>query len=140
MTLAAHPAPRTVQLLALPDEVRLPVDAAHEVLVAELDGVRAVHTWVEDVELALEAAPFDVTVEAVDDGYAVIVSARSLVKDLTLNVDRLDPSASVDAALVTLPAGAGARIVVRTALAGLEEALAERPVLRTANDLVAARP
>ncbi|HWJ85575.1 MAG TPA: glycoside hydrolase family 2 TIM barrel-domain containing protein, partial [Cellulomonas sp.] len=132
-------APRSVALLNLPDQVGVPDDVAGEVLVAVLDGVRTVHTWVDDVALHLDAAPFDASVEVVDGGYVVVVTARSLVKDLTLHVDRLDPTATVDAALVTLPAGATARVRVRTDRRGLEGALVVAPVLRTANDLVASR-
>jgi len=129
---------RAVALVDLPDEVRVPVDAADEVLVAVLGDVRTVHTFVEDVALHLEPAPFDASVEAVADGYVVTVVARSLVRDLTLNVDRLDPAAVVSDALVTLPAGATARLHVRTSVRGQEDTLVSSPVLRTANDLVGA--
>ena len=63
--------------------------------------------FVEDPELQL-AAPGDaleVDVERTGSGYSVRVSASSLVKDLTLFPDRLDPLAGVDTALVTLDAG-----------------------------------
>jgi len=56
-----------------------------------------------------------------------------------LLVDRLDPTATVDQALVTLPAGATATLQVRTAVRGIEHDLLGRPVLRTANDLAAER-
>jgi len=135
-SLDASAGARAVALVALPDEVAVPVDAADEVLVGELGDVRAVHAFVEDVDLHLEPAPFDASVEAVADGYVVTVVARSLVRDLTIHVDRLDPAAQVSDALVTLPAGASARLHVRTVVRGLDAALIERPVLRTANDLV----
>ncbi|MEN0129069.1 MAG: glycoside hydrolase family 2 TIM barrel-domain containing protein [Brevundimonas sp.] len=139
VSLTVEVPPRSVVLLDLPDDVRVPADASGEVLVAALDDARAVHTWVEEIELRLDVAPFRTQVEAVDDGYVVTVTASSLVRDLTLHVDRLDPAATVDAALVTLPAGEAARLHVRSSVPGLEAGLGERPVLRTANDLVAAR-
>jgi beta-mannosidase len=108
------------------------------VLVAALDDVRTVHTWVEEIDLRLDAAPFHTEVEAVDGGYVVAVTASSLVRDLVLHVDRLDPAARVDAALVTLPAGETVRLRVHSSVPGLEHALVQAPVLRTANDLVAA--
>ncbi len=101
--------------------------------------VREVHCWVEDIDLRLDPDPLDVVVEPIDDGYLVTVRARSLVKDLTLLVDRIDPAATVDRALVTLPAGASATVQVRTAVRGAERELAGTPVLRTANDLAAQR-
>jgi beta-mannosidase len=137
-SLPVHVAPRSVALLDLPDDVRTPDDASGEVLVAALDDVRTVHTWVEEIDLRLDAAPFHTEVEAVDGGYVVAVTASSLVRDLVLHVDRLDPAARVDAALVTLPAGETVRLRVHSSVPGLEHALVQAPVLRTANDLVAA--
>jgi beta-mannosidase len=137
-SLPVHVAPRSVALLDLPDDVRTPDDASGEVLVAALDDVRTVHTWVEEMDLHLDAAPFHTEVEAVDGGYVVAVTASSLVRDLVLHVDRLDPAATVDAALVTLTAGATVRLRVHSSVPGLEHALVQAPVLRTANDLVAA--
>jgi len=116
--------------------VRTPDDASREVLVAALDRRRTVHTWVEDVDLALEPAPFDARVHPVQDGYEVEVTARSLVRDLTLLADRLDPDATVDDALVTLPAGTSATFRVRTSAVLDPAALVAAPVLRSANDVV----
>ncbi len=132
-------APRSVHLAALAADLRLPGDAASEVLVAGLDDARTVHAWVEDVDLTLDPAPLDVDVVAEPGGYRVDVTARSLAKDVTLLVDRLDPDAVVDDALVTLPAGARATFHVRSTVAGLEAALAAAPVLRCANDVVVRR-
>ncbi len=117
-------------------DVRTPDDPTREALVVTLDRRRAVHTWAPDVDLALDPSPVVVETHPVQDGYEVQVTARSLVKDLTLLVDRLDPDASVDEALVTLPAGASATFRVRTAVALDTGALTSAPVLRSANDLV----
>ena len=111
-------APRSVHLAALAAGVRVPGDAASEVLVVELGDARTVHTWAEDVDLDLDPAPLDVVVVAEPGGYRVDVTARSLAKDVTLLVDRLDPDAVVDDALVTLPAGASATFHVRSTVAG----------------------
>ena len=121
---------------AVTPALRTPDDPTREVLVVTLDRRRAVHTWVEDVDLALDPDPVDVRVHPVQDGYEVQVTARSLVRDVTLLVDRLDPAASVDEALVTLPAGATATFRVRTSAAFDPAALTAPPVLRSANDVV----
>ena len=132
-------APRAVHLAALAAGVRVPGDPASEVLVVELGECRTVHTWAEDVDLALDPAPLDVSVVAEPGGYRVEVTARSLAEDVTLLVDRVDPDAVVDDALVTLPAGAGAVFHVRTTVTGAETDLAGPPVLRCANDVVVKR-
>jgi len=59
---------------------------------------------------------------------------------VTLLVDRLDPDAVVDDALVDLPAGATASFHVRTAARLDPAALLGRDVLRTANDVGVPRP
>ncbi|UZN04483.1 glycoside hydrolase family 2 protein [Cellulomonas sp. S1-8] len=119
--------------------LRTPDDPTREVLVVTLDRRRAVHTWLEDVDLALDPAPFDARVHPVQDGYEVVVTARALVRDLTLLVDRLDPDATVDDALVTLPAGTRATFRVRTSATLDAAVLTTAPVLRSANDVVVTR-
>ncbi len=131
---------RAVVLLDLPADVRASGDVRTQVLVAELDTARTVHTWVEDIELALDPDALVTSAEANEDGYLVAVTARSLAKDITLLVDRLDPDASVDCGLVTLPAGASATFQVHSSLPGLAQALLGPTVLRTANDLAALVP
>ena len=150
-SLVLDVSPRSVQLLGLPPELRTPADPTSEALVAEAslgagatpDGatlVREVHCWAPDIELALHPEAATVAVEVASDGYRVtVVAARGLVKDLTLFVDRLDPDATVDQALVTLPAGTSTTIHVNSSVHGLEAALAAAPVLRTANDLARTR-
>jgi beta-mannosidase len=119
--------------------VSLPVvvagDPRREVLVATLDGCTAVHTDVEDVDLLLDPAALASQVEAVPDGYRVRVRALGLVSDLMLHVDRVDPQATVDVGMLTLPAGAQATLHVRCAPLPDPAVLTRAPVLRTANDL-----
>jgi beta-mannosidase len=69
-------------------------------------------------------------------GYWVDVLAEVFVKDLVLNVDRLDPGATVDDQIVTLLPGERHRFVV-TSDADLDSsALSTHPVLQAVNSLV----
>ena len=63
------------------------------------------------------------------------MTARTILRDLTLFPDRLDPEATVDEALVTLLPGESAVFVVRSQLSLDPEALTNRPVLRCVNDV-----
>ena len=110
-----------------------PEDPSAEIVVARLDTVTRVHTFVEDIELSLDRDPIDVEVLRAEDGYAVKVTARSFVRDVTLLADRAAADATVDDALVTLPAGQSTTFRVRSS--NLEHVLGSPPVLRTANDL-----
>jgi beta-mannosidase len=127
--------PRTSTPIALAAELSRPEDPRAEIIVARLDTLTRVHTFVEDIESALDPTPLDVEVLPSEDGFAVKVTARSLARDVTLLADRAAADATVDDALVTLPAGESATFRVRTSARDLEQPLDRSPVLRTANDL-----
>ncbi|MCX5330725.1 MULTISPECIES: glycoside hydrolase family 2 protein [unclassified Streptomyces] len=92
-------AARTVALVDLPGELE-PV-GAKEFLVADADGLRALHFPAPDREIPYPRPDFDVSVAP----GSVTVTARSLVRDLLLQADRLDPEARADRGLVTLLPG-----------------------------------
>ncbi|GEL95567.1 glycoside hydrolase family 2 protein [Cellulomonas composti] len=127
---------RAVGVLTLPATVSSPDDASLEVLVVGLDDERAVHVWRDDVDLALDPDALAASVAPSSDGFEVTVTARSLARDVTLLVDRLDPAASVDDALVDLTAGESVTFRVRTDAVLDPTALTSSPVLRCANDVV----
>ena len=121
--------------IALLAQLFTPEDPTAEIMVVRLDTMTRVHTFVEDIELSLDRDPIDVEVLWAEDGYAVKVTARSFVRDLTLLADCPAADATVDDALVTLPAGQSTTFRVRTSARNLEQVLERPPVLRTANDL-----
>jgi beta-mannosidase len=127
--------PRTSLPIALAAEVAKPADPTTEIVIARLDSLTTVHTFVEDTQLALDANPLDVEVKQADDGYAVTVTARSLARDVTVLADRVAADAMVDDALVTLTSGRSTTFRVQTRARDLQQDLGRPPVLRTANDL-----
>jgi beta-mannosidase len=135
MTVGISVQPRTSTPIALPEQVITPEDPTAEIVVARIDTVTRVHTFVEDIELSLDPDPLDVEVMQTEDGYVVTVTARSFARDVTLLADQAASDATVDDALVTLPAGQSTTLRVRTSARNLEQALDRPPVLRTANDL-----
>ena len=107
-------AARTVVRLVVPASLLPDAGSGKELLVADADGLRTVHLPVYDKEFAYPAPRYDLRVEpAGDDGSVVVVTARTLVRDLLLQADRLAPSASADRGLVTLLPGEEVRIGVR---------------------------
>ena len=68
---------------------------------ADADGLRAVHFPSPDREIPYPRPEFDVSVAP----GAVTVTARTLVRDLLLQADRLHPDARADRGLVTLLPG-----------------------------------
>jgi beta-mannosidase len=132
--------PRAATAITIDEDVLSPSSPTEEYLVAEAETAGAAYWYfVEDPELRL-AAPvdaLDVAVERTDSGFSVRASASSLVKDLTVFPDRLDPAATVDSALVTLQAGQSHTFRVSSLQTDLDPAaLTQRPVLRSANDLL----
>ncbi|TDB77303.1 glycoside hydrolase family 2 protein [Micromonospora sp. KC723] len=128
--------------LPLPADLAGPDEARRELLVAEAgDEVeRAFWFFAEDRDADWPAARFEASVEPADGGQRVRVTARTALRDLTLFPDRLDPSAEVDQALVTLLPGESTTFTV-TAGGPLDPAaLTSRPVLRCVNDITAAGP
>ncbi|KAF2413029.1 beta-mannosidase [Microbacterium sp. B35-04] len=131
-------APRETITVPLPAEVAAAADAASELVVAGVDEVRGHWFFAEPRESALGAAQVEVRTEPAAHGTLVSLTAGSLVRDLTLLVDKVDPGAVASDALVTLLPGESTTLLVRhdgDPLAA--SALSDPRVLRTANELVA---
>jgi beta-mannosidase len=126
---------RDVVVVGVPDALATPDDPAHEALVASIGEVRTVHTFVEDVALALDPDPVMASSTPLPGGFRIQVTARSLALDVTLLADIAAADAEVDRALVTLLAGETAVFEVGTSSADVGQELTTQPVLRTANDL-----
>lgn len=133
--LEVHLAVRASVRLPIPADVATPHRLTSELLRAELEGSRAEWFFAEYRDSELGPAEMEVDVAPTPEGAAVTVTARTLVRDLTLLTDVVDPAARADAALLTLLPGEAATIRVTTQAADLA-AFGRTPALRTANDLV----
>ncbi|QSB13614.1 glycoside hydrolase family 2 protein [Natronosporangium hydrolyticum] len=127
-------APRSAVTLPLPAPVASAGEPIRELLLATAGEERAWWFFAEDVDLAYPTAEYDAVVSRSPAGTQVTVTARTLLRELTLFPDRLDPAAEVDEALVTLLPGESATFTI-TGVTDLDEtALTEPPVLRCTND------
>lgn len=97
---------------------------------------RATWNYAEIVDQELDIDPITATASRIDTGYRVSVSARSYVRDIVLQVDRIDPRATVDDSLVTLLAGETAHFRVTSSVAGDPAEYLQALVLRHANGLL----
>ncbi|MBV2355405.1 glycoside hydrolase family 2 protein [Streptomyces sp. J2-1] len=116
-TLTLDADPDSVATVAVPEELRPAEGARDEYLVADVDGLRAVHFPVRDLEFAYPEPEFEVSVRQAEAGDAeqavtVTVTARTLLRDLLLQADRLAPTAEADRGLLTLLPGESAAIRV----------------------------
>ncbi|MEU1017296.1 glycoside hydrolase family 2 protein [Streptomyces sp. NPDC005898] len=109
---------RTVLRLPAPSEVTPAPGSTKEYLVADADGLRALHLPVRDKEFEYPTPRLDIAVETVgqdQNTVDVVVSAHTLVRDLLLQPDRVAPHASADRGLITLLPGERTRIRVHGA-------------------------
>jgi beta-mannosidase len=107
--------PRSVVRLPVPPVLAPAERSAKEFLVADADGLRALHFPAPDKDFAYPRPRYDIAVEPVpgeSDRVDVVVSAHTLVRDLLLQADRLGPRATADQGLTTLLPGERTRIKV----------------------------
>lgn len=87
--------------------------SAEEFLVADADGSRALHFPVRDLAFAWPVPDFDLELVRHEGRVDVVVTARTLLRDLLLQADRLAPEAVADRGLVTLLPGESVTVEVR---------------------------
>lgn len=132
-------APRSSETVEVPDGLAEATDAAGELLIAELSGVRGLWYFAEPRDSALADPQLEVEVGAEEGGFAVTVTAgATLVRDVTLLIDKVEPAASVDSGLVTLLPGESWTFHVRGVVALDAEAVCDPRVLRSGNQLIPA--
>ncbi|PZF80804.1 glycoside hydrolase family 2 protein [Jiangella anatolica] len=130
---------RTGHRVVLDDAVAVAESRGHELIRARSGDTTAHWFFAEYRDCGLEPAALTVTATRSAAGWTVDVTAGALVRDLTLLIDRVDPSASVDDGLVTLLPGQSTRFTVIGAVDATLADFRAPAVLRSANDLVANR-
>lgn len=133
--------PRGVATVPVPAAVAEPGDLGKELIVASVGETRGTWFFDEPRDSALAAPELDVRVEPADGGHlAVRVTARNLVRDLTLLADKAHPDAVADQALITLLPGETTTFVVRLGAAAADlldpDTLVTPQALRSLNQLV----
>ncbi|MBL0886623.1 glycoside hydrolase family 2 protein [Myceligenerans sp. I2] len=115
-------AERGTAAVVVPADVATPGDAAAELVVVTSGGLRAVWFFGEPRDSALSAPDLSATARPLEAGRVEVrVTARNLVRDLTLLADKAHPGAVADTALVTLLPGEAATFEVSVPLPGSEE-------------------
>ena len=140
LSTSSHPvrvAPRGALRLPVPQEVARATSSTGEVLTVDGAGERAWWFFSRDLDVEYQKPQFDVETRVVGSDLWVKVRAGVLLRDLVLNVDRIDPRAVVDSALVTLLPGEEHTFTIAGG-AGLDpEEVTSTPVLRCVNDALA---
>jgi beta-mannosidase len=138
-TVAIDVGARSESTVRLPADVSVPDEPRGEVLVVDDHAAprRAWWFFAEDKDMTYPEAAYDAIVERAEGGQVVTVTARTMLRDLSLFPDRLDPDATVDDAMLTLLPGESAVFTVSAPAELDPDALTRPPVLRCVNDVVA---
>lgn len=97
---------------------------------------RALHFFSDYKYSRLAQPSFESSLEKTANGLTLTITAQSVIRDLTLMIDKLDPLATVDKGLVTLLPGESFSFEVTTKLELSLSELTSKTVLRSANQLV----
>jgi beta-mannosidase len=136
-TVEVRLASRATASIELTADVAAFGHVSREVIVATIDGFdRAIRNGAEVVQQELDPDAAQVTATRTENGYRVVVAARSYLRDVFLAVDRVDAGASVDDGLVTLLAGEAVTFHVTSGVDVEPAEFAHELVLRSANQLV----
>jgi beta-mannosidase len=124
--------PRSVRRVKIDPAVATPGDASREFITAGFPP-RAIWFFDVDKALAYPQAKFKADLARQGGEYRLMVQAESLLRDLCVFVDRLDPAATISEQLVTLLPGESFTFAIRSARELKLEELTRRPVLRCVN-------
>ncbi len=124
VTLPFHAAGRAVAELLVPPDVARTGEPASEFLVADAGTLRAWRFAAADRDFAYPEARMTVTAQPTATGAVVTVTAHTLLRDLLLQADRLDPQATANQGLTSLLPGESVTLRVDGWHGGPDELLA----------------
>ena len=137
MSVSVDLGPRQTVTILIPLDIATSGEPICEVIVATMGQLRGMWFFSQYRDSHLGEAQLATRAYRTPTGYRVSVEAGSLVRDLSILVDKIDPDAVVDDMLVTLLPGEKAVFhIVSDAQFDPNELLSPR-VLRSANQLVA---
>jgi beta-mannosidase len=103
---------RGVTEVVVPQRLLPAAGSGEEFLVLDAGELRAVHVPVPDKDFGYPEPRWDIGTAPAGDATAVTVTARTLLRDLLLQADRLHPDARADRGLTTLLPGESVTITV----------------------------
>jgi beta-mannosidase len=136
-TVKLNAAARSSAKAMLENAIATPGDRATELIVAD-GSTRAFWFFDFDRNLRYPSPEFDATIARDGDQHQLTIRAKTLLRDLILNSDRVDPDAVVNEQIVTLLPGESFTFVIHSKQDLTAEQLTRQPVLQCANRFGAA--
>jgi beta-mannosidase len=126
--------PRTnVRAAVMPDQIAQAQDKSRELIVAELNDARATWFFASDRELDYPPPAPRATIDREGELHRLSLHTNVLLREVMINIDRLDPDAMIDDNLVTLLSGESRTFTIRSAKNLTVEELTAPPVFQCAN-------
>ena len=135
-SLGVHVEPGNRSVFAVPDHF---LSITHpEGTYLRAGGNSGIARWffAEYKDLSLEPAAFETELNGDSGNWRVTITARTLLRDLTIQADRIHPGARVDSGMVTLDSGESHTFVIRCKDQITTSDLSQPMVVVTANDLL----
>ena len=126
---------RAVHRIPIDSTVSRPGQPDRELVRATMSGQHADWFFRPDKDLHYPTAEYTVRRHPVPDGCELVITAGTLLRDVCVFADRVDPLATVDRMLGTLLPGEETRVRIRSALDLSAVDLSGPPVLRCVNDI-----
>ncbi len=123
----------TEAVLELPETLATPGDARRELVVARAGNHRATWFFGRDKDLEYPKTDFDASLTQTGTSYQLTLTAKTLLRDVALLIDRLDAEATVSDQLVTLLPGEAFTFELRSNAVLTQDMLLAAPVLQCAN-------
>jgi beta-mannosidase len=126
--------PRGNQRVAvLPTGIVTAANKFHEMIVAQVGEQRATWFFASDRDLVYPAAKPQAELRRDSAAWRLSVSTKTLLRDVVLNIDRLDPQTTIDDNVVTLLPGESREFLIRSEKELTLERLIDPPVFQCAN-------
>lgn len=125
---------RSALRIILSADVAIAEEPSREGLIASAGSVRAIRFFREDRDMHFGRAQYEVETADVPDGIKLTVTAISLVRDLIISADRVDPHSEVDDQVVTLMPGETRTFSITTSTPAHDPAWTGAFVVRAVND------
>ena len=134
-TISVRVAPRSAEEVVLEPPLTHPDHRSAELLTADADGQRTFWYFARDKTLRYPDPDFGADLEKTSTGYRLSLTAHTLLRDLCLLVDKLEPNATTDTQLLTLLPGETGAFEIETAETLSLEDCTRSDVLFSANRL-----
>lgn len=125
--------PRSVQRIPLRETVIVHPLTWHECLVVQAGSERTVWFYEPDKNFLYPPADFAATIENRPNEIRLAVVAKTLLRDLMIQVDRLDPAAIINDNLITLLPGESFTFVIQSQLPLTLDQLTSFPIWNVVN-------